>query len=335
MTKLLRATLLGGLAICASLPALAQEKPAPIGPKLQPYIGCINRLSERSYSSRDRYLSWSKESGPTGKERIIYGLYTIYDTSDCRKNVEKAAEMAPKNEELEKAGAAFAAAVGALEPLLKEADDYYSQENYKDDKMAKGKAMHPRLMAAWGAFAAADRDLRGVVQKLNDISQREEMAEVEKREGRKARWHVMDTMLKAKALNRVEGNGDPAKMDLAKVQERARQGSLQFRRADDAEPAGRGLDDRRLAAAPDARLQRAGQPVQFGRTVLGEPASFPCLGHAGPLLRRLIVSRTPWPSRSARKIRTRRRSAAPSFSSWKRAITIPSAPCCLMARPQP
>lgn len=219
MIHLLRTTFLGGLAICASLPALAQEKPTPIGPKLQPYIGCINRLSERSYSSRDRYLSWSKASGPTGRERIIYGLYTIYDTSDCRKSVEKAAAMAPKNEELEKAGAAYADAVGALEPLLKEADDYYSQENYKDDKMAKGKAMHPRLMAAWGAFAAADKDLRGVVQKLNDISQMEEMAEVEKREGRKARWHIMDTMLKAKAVNRVEGNGDPAKMDLAKVQE--------------------------------------------------------------------------------------------------------------------
>lgn len=216
-TLLIRAALLSCVGLAT--PALAQDKPTPIGPKLQPYIGCINRLSERSYSSRDRYLSWSKESGPTGKERIIYGLYTIYDTADCRKNVEKAAEMAPKNEELEKAGAAYAAAVGALEPLLKEADDYYAQENYKDDKMAKGKAMHPKLMAAWSAFASADKDLRGVVQKLNDISQAEELAEVEKREGRKARWHVMDVMLKAKALNRVEGNGDPAKMDLAKVQE--------------------------------------------------------------------------------------------------------------------
>ena len=126
--------------------------------------------------------------------------------------------MAPKNEELEKAGAAFAAAVGALEPMLKEADDYYSQQNYKDDKMAKGKAMHPKLMAAWAAFASADQELRGVVQKLNDVSQAEEMAEVEQREGRKARWHIMDTMLKAKALNRIEG-GDPAKMELAKVQE--------------------------------------------------------------------------------------------------------------------
>ena len=219
MARLLRATLVCGLAIGASNPAFAQDKPTPIGPKLQPYIGCINRLSERSYSSRARYLSWSKPSGPTGRERIIYGLYTIYDTADCRKNVEKAAEMAPKNEELEKAGAAYAAAVGALEPLLKEADDYYSQQNYKDDKMARGKAMHPKLMAAWAAFAAADKDLRGVVQELNDVSQMEEMAEVEKREGRKARWHIMDTMLKAKALNRIEGNVDTAKMDLAKVQE--------------------------------------------------------------------------------------------------------------------
>ena len=219
MSNLLRATLLCGLAICTSPPAIAQDKPAPIGPKLQPYIGCITRLSERSYSSRDRYLSWSKESGPNGKERIIYGLYTIYDTSDCRKNVEAASVIAPKNEELEKAGAAYAAAVGALEPLLKEADDYYTQENYKDDKMAKGKAMHPKLMAAWASFATADTNLRGVVQKLNDISQMEELAEVEKREGKKARWRIMDTMLKDKALNRIEGSGDPAKMDLAKVQE--------------------------------------------------------------------------------------------------------------------
>ncbi|MFT4099348.1 MAG: YiiG family protein [Rhodoblastus sp.] len=219
MSCYLRAALLGGLTAAAAFPALAQDKPTPIGPKLQPYIGCINRLSERSYDSRARYLSWSKESGPTGKERIIYGLYTIYDTADCRKNVEKAAAMAPKNEELEKAGAAYAAAVGALEPLLKEADDYYAQENYKDDKMAKGKAMHPKLMAAWTAFAAADKELRGVVQKLNDISQMEELAEVEKREGKKARWQIMNTMLKAKALNRIEGNVEPAKMDLAKVQE--------------------------------------------------------------------------------------------------------------------
>ena len=55
-----------------------------------------------------------------------------------------------------------------LEPLLKEADDYYKQEDYKDDRMAKGKALHPRLIAAWDAFASADKALRNGVEAIND-----------------------------------------------------------------------------------------------------------------------------------------------------------------------
>ncbi len=137
--------------------ASAQTPPAADPPslteKLNAYVGCINRLSERSHDSRRRYFSWVGKNGPTGKERIIYGTYTIYDTSDCRKNVEKANALEPRDAELEAAASAYADAVSKLEPLLKEADDYYKQEDYKDDRMAKGRAMHPRLVAAWDAFA--------------------------------------------------------------------------------------------------------------------------------------------------------------------------------------
>ena len=136
--------------------------------KLNAYVGCINRLSERSFDSRARYFSWAAKTGPTGKERIIYGTYTIYDTSDCRKNVEKANALEPRDAELEAAASEYADAVSKLEPLLKEADDYYDQENYKDDKMAKGKALHPRLVAAWDAFASADQKLRSGVEIVND-----------------------------------------------------------------------------------------------------------------------------------------------------------------------
>ncbi|MBN9008561.1 MAG: YiiG family protein, partial [Rhizobiales bacterium] len=142
--------------VLAAVPAVAQQAPsesAQLTEKLNAYIGCINRLSERSYDSRRRYFSWAAKSGPTGKERIIYGTYTIYDTTDCKKNVEKANALEPHDAALEASATAYATAVGQLEPLLKEADDYYSQENYKDDKMAKGKALHPRLVAAWDAFA--------------------------------------------------------------------------------------------------------------------------------------------------------------------------------------
>src|ERR1700752_1158714 len=134
-----------------SEPGNPPPAPSSLTEKLNAYVGCINRLSERSYESRRRYFSWVSKNGPTGKERIIYGTYTIYDTADCRKNVEKANNLEPRDAELEAAASAYVEAVTKLEPLLQEADDYYSQENYKDDRMAKGKSLHPRLVAAWDA----------------------------------------------------------------------------------------------------------------------------------------------------------------------------------------
>ena len=168
-------------------PSSEQGQPRPalssFTEKMNAYVGCINRLSERSYNSRKRYFSWVSKNGPTGKERIIYGTYTIYDTSDCRKNVEKANALEPRDAALEAAASAYADAVSKLEPLLNEADDYYKQENYKDDKMAKGRALHPRLIAAWDAFASADKALRSNVETINDRRSAERLAAIEKQRG--------------------------------------------------------------------------------------------------------------------------------------------------------
>ena len=182
--------------------------------KINAYVGCINRLSERSYDSRRRYFSWAAQSGPTGKERIIYGLYTIYETADCRKNVEKANALEPRDATLEAAASAYVEAVAKLELLLKQADDYYQQENYKDDKMAKGKAMHPHLVGAWEAFASADKALRGGVDGINDRRAAERLVEIEKNEGRKARYHIEALMIQAKRVLRAN---DQAKPDVAAI----------------------------------------------------------------------------------------------------------------------
>jgi hypothetical protein len=193
-------------------PALAQV--SPFTEKMNAYVGCINRLSERAYDSRKRYFSWVSKNGPTGKERIIYGTYTIYDTSDCRKNVEKANALEPRDTALEAAASTYADAASKLEPLLQEADDYYRQENYKDDKMAKGRALHPRLIAAWDAFASADRALRGNVETINDKRSLERLTAIEQKEGRKARYHVEALMIQAKRLARAL---DAEKPDLAAI----------------------------------------------------------------------------------------------------------------------
>ncbi len=210
-----------GLAIALSVGSMAhaqsdQDKPS-IGHKLQAYIGCINRLSERAHQSEARYKSWAANSGPTGKERIIYGTYTIYDPADCAKGVDAANAAEPHDQALEAAGTAYVQAVTALDPLLKQANDYYDQGNYKDDKLAKGKQLHPQLMAAWAAFDKADTDLRGRVQTLNDQVQLEELAAIEKSEGKQARYYELDLMIKAKAVLRAELVSDPDKPDMAKI----------------------------------------------------------------------------------------------------------------------
>jgi hypothetical protein len=196
------------------IPEPAAEQTSPFTEKMNAYVGCINRLSERSYSSRARYFSWAGKAGPTGKERIIYGTYTIYDTSDCRRNVEKANALEPREAALEAAASAYADAVSKLEPLLKEADDYYQREDYKDDKMAKGKALHPRLVAAWDAFANADQQLRAGVEAINDKRALERLAEIESKEGKQARYHVEALMIQAK---RVLRTNDAAKPDIAEI----------------------------------------------------------------------------------------------------------------------
>jgi hypothetical protein len=177
--------------------------------KINAYVECINRLSERSYDSRSRYFSWAAKSGPTGKERIIYGTYTIYDTAPCKQKVEAANALEPHEPEIEAAASAYAEAVGVLEPLLKEADDYYDQQNYKDDKMAKGRALHPRLVAAWDAFAAADEKLRKLVDDQQDKLARARLAEIERTEGIKDRYHVEAVMLTAKYVLRAQQASPP------------------------------------------------------------------------------------------------------------------------------
>lgn len=192
------------------------QAPSP-NEKLNAYVGCINRLSERAYDSRKRYFSWAAKSGPTGKERIIYGTYTIYDTSDCKKNVETANALEPHDADIEAAASAYAEAVGRLEPLLKEADDYYSQENYKDDRMAKGKALHPRLVAAWDAFASADQKLRSGIEAINDKRSLVRLPEIERSEGRKARYHVEALMIQAKRVVRTQETDKPDLAALTQV----------------------------------------------------------------------------------------------------------------------
>jgi hypothetical protein len=205
-----------GLTVLAgtTISATANAQTSLPAEKTNAYIGCMNRLSGRAYEARSRYFSWVGKNGPTGKERIVYGTYSIYDTADCAANVTTANAIAPHDAELEASASVYVAAVSVLGPLLKDADDYYTQENYKDDKMAKGKALHPRLLAAWTAFESADNKLSNGIDVMQDREAVQKLANIEKAEGRHGRYHIASLMISAKVLVRTQST---AKTNIAAV----------------------------------------------------------------------------------------------------------------------
>ncbi|MDB4286118.1 YiiG family protein [bacterium] len=129
--------------------------------KFNHYIECMNRQSKRAYDSYNRYLSWvNKETGPIGNEKVVYGLYTLYDIESCEAGIRDAAGMAPKEPELQTLAGGFLSALSTLSVVIEEADRYYDQKDYLDDKMKKGKILHIKLMDAFTAFIEIDQKLR-------------------------------------------------------------------------------------------------------------------------------------------------------------------------------
>lgn len=157
-----RCTLLAVLALLAG-GAQAQEPAGPaydvaLGAKLSGYIDCINGHSNAVLDSRDRYYSWLKspKAGPTGREAVVYGVYALQDPSACVARIDRAEALEPELPDLEQAARAWVQALVAARLVVAEANDYYELENYRDDAMRAGKALHPRLVQAYGAFGSAN-----------------------------------------------------------------------------------------------------------------------------------------------------------------------------------
>jgi len=173
--------------------------------KLNLYIKCYNRADGAFHRSLERYASWVKnmDTGPTGKESLIYGLYSVSGAEECQKAVSQAKGMSPAMPELEQAGAAYAASLGPLQTTLTEAHTYYDRESYKDDGFAKGKALHPTLIEQANTFMVASRRFSEALEEANDVLQLAELQRMEKEGGRDLIYFHRLTMIQAKELLRL------------------------------------------------------------------------------------------------------------------------------------
>lgn len=183
-------------------PAFSQTAPQAtvseeVTAKLNTYVGFLNRTL-RASESLDRYKSWvNMKKGPTGKEKIIYGLYSLYDVRDQASAVLSATKADPKLPELDAAMAAYVETYQQLAPVIDRADKYYERQDYKSDKMEGGKNFHKDIASLAPVFEerrkAADAALREEKVKVDLAS----LAELEKSEGKKSRWQVRNVMFRA------------------------------------------------------------------------------------------------------------------------------------------
>jgi hypothetical protein len=190
----------------AETPAAAAEADASASAsdKLGLYIECYNRLDSSAHSSISRYSSWVKDmkTGPTGKETIVYGLYKIDPdaTQSCKKDFAQAASQAPAMATLDADGQAYIQALDALSTVVQEANTYYDRGNYKDDGFAKGKQLHPQLVARMETFEAASAKFSDELDVQNDQVLEARMRQLEKEQGRTLPYLQMAAMSRAKQL---------------------------------------------------------------------------------------------------------------------------------------
>jgi hypothetical protein len=171
--------------------------------KIQAYIVCQNTLSSRIYESRNRYFSWVSPDKPlTGKESYQYGLYEVpaKDAQACSQNVEKARKLAPAIPKLEGLASEYAAATSEVATLSEQANKYYDQKDWRDDKWVKGKDLDPKLKAAWKRFNKVDHELHDELAGITKPLARRRLAQIDKEEGKKFLYHRKNVLLTSREL---------------------------------------------------------------------------------------------------------------------------------------
>ncbi len=228
MRSMLRLACLG--VTFASAPAWSQGPATPPGKiqddpemaasqavirKLNAYVELLNRTL-RASDSLTRYASWvNMKAGPTGRERIIYGLYSLYDVRGESAKALAATTQDPAMPELDASIRTYLAAYDALAPTIDKAEKYYERQDYKDDKMAEGRAMHAVLASAGPAFLAERSKVDALLARAKAASDEAELGLIDKREGRKARWHARNVMVRVRPVLDLLPNDARPVVDMA------------------------------------------------------------------------------------------------------------------------
>jgi len=192
----------GGTKNIKNLPKDAQ--PIALGlNKNNHYVECYNGFEKSRKNAVKRYFSWVKDpkQGPTGKERHVYGIHKIHHFDRCRKSVDEASKISVELKELNELAKLMETYVGAGEKmvaLVEKMHRYYEDEDYKDDKFAKGNKLHQEFMKSLSEIEPLAQRFQQVLMNAEDILGNQRMEYYKKNYGEKVRYLLMKTQVEAK-----------------------------------------------------------------------------------------------------------------------------------------
>ena len=184
--------------------------------KSNAYTALMNRTL-RAIESWQRYRSWVNiQQGPTGRERYIsYGLYSLYDVRSELEKAEAATAQEPAIPDLDDAMRRYIQSYRELAPLITRANGYYERKDYQDDRMALGRELHRQMVPAAEAFLKDRADVEAAMRGFRADLNRRELADIERREGRSARWHVRNVLIAARGVMDLMPSNESPRVDMA------------------------------------------------------------------------------------------------------------------------
>ncbi|MGX5737165.1 YiiG family protein [Bosea thiooxidans] len=206
----------GTAAVPASIAGKAQDENRQAAiTKSNAYTALMNRTL-RAIQSWERYGSWvDMKKGPTGKERYIsYGLYSLYDVNDEIRKAEEATAREPKLSTIDATVLQYIKAYQQLAPLITRAERYYDRKDYRDDNLAEGQKLHAQMVPAAKSFLEERTKLDSAMRVYKTALDGQELAALESREGRSARWQVRNVMINARAVMDLMPSNEKPIVDL-------------------------------------------------------------------------------------------------------------------------
>jgi hypothetical protein len=215
----------------AALPARAAEAEddAALDAKLDPIIECMNHSDahiQRGIADYLKLLAQIEKDANTSHIAFLSGFEDMDFHHEkalaCADMFEHAQSAPPELGALDRMIGDYAAAFRAFAPLSIDADAYYKQEDYKDDKWAKGRALNQELAPLLAKLETLSADTHREIGRQVTARNERELAAIERQEGKGFNWHTLNYMLAAHAL--LETVTEERRDDVAPAIERLQKG---------------------------------------------------------------------------------------------------------------